>query len=103
MDPWGQIVTECPKYADNSPDTDQSIGIATIDLNLVRKVREEMPVFSHRRNDIYNLNLAEEPQKIEDSRIYQFADKAIPGKTVFLVSQYSFAFTNIRCVVPGRK
>jgi len=40
-------------------------------------------------------------REIDDDKTYNFADKLIPGKTVFYVSKYCFAFTNIRCVVPG--
>ncbi|XP_066145780.1 nitrilase and fragile histidine triad fusion protein NitFhit isoform X1 [Euwallacea fornicatus] len=100
VDPWGQVVAECPKYSEEI-DSNESIGIATIDLDLVEKVRAEMPVFYHRRNDIYSLNLIGCCQEIDDNHIYSFGDKNIPGKTVFYISKYCYAFTNIRCVVPG--
>ncbi|KAL1509808.1 hypothetical protein ABEB36_004489 [Hypothenemus hampei] len=101
VDPWGQIVGECPKYSEEAPHINESFAVVTIDLDLVQKVRTEMPVFSHRRNDLYNLNLIKTPESIDDEKCYSFADKLIPGKTVFCVSKYCFAFTNIRCVVPG--
>lgn len=100
VDPWGQILSECPKYTEGV-NTDQSVAVATIDLDLVQKVRTEMPVFSHRRNDIYSLNLINTGEEIDDEKNYTFADKTVPGKTVFYVSKYCYAFTNIRCVVPG--
>lgn len=61
-----------------------------------------MPVLEHRRNDIYNLFLLDNKVSIDDSETYKFADKAIPGSTVFYRTKFSYAFTNIRCVVPGR-
>ncbi|XP_076274075.1 ntrilase and fragile histidine triad fusion protein NitFhit [Rhynchophorus ferrugineus] len=100
VDPWGQILAECPKYIE-STNTDQSIAVATVDLDIIKKVRIEMPVFSHRRNDIYNLNLIRTAEPIDDSKNYPFSDKVVPGKTVFYASKYCYAFTNIRCVVPG--
>ncbi|KAF7269459.1 hypothetical protein GWI33_017510 [Rhynchophorus ferrugineus] len=100
VDPWGQILAECPKYIEGT-NTDQSIAVATVDLDIIKKVRIEMPVFSHRRNDIYNLNLIRTAEPIDDSKNYPFSDKIVPGKTVFYASKYCYAFTNIRCVVPG--
>lgn len=62
-----------------------------------------MPVIDHRRSDIYSLELTENlTNTINDNDMYYFADKKILGGTVFYKSPYSFAFTNIRCVVPGR-
>lgn len=63
----------------------------------------EMPVFEHRRNDVYELiKLDGSSQHESETSHYMFANKIIPVKTVFYVSKYSYAFTNIRCVVPGR-
>lgn len=62
-----------------------------------------MPVLEHRRNDIYKLIEMKNEQIFPDYRFnYQFADKVIQSSTVFYCTKYSFAFTNIRCVVPGR-
>lgn len=101
IDPWGKILAECPKYRSDVP-VNNSVAIAEIDLSLVSKVRTEMPVYEHRRNDIYTLTqLNPSTQKIT-RETFNFADKIIPGSTVFYESSFSFAFTNIRCVVPGR-
>lgn len=78
------------------------MAVAEIDLNLVSQIRKEMPCFQHRRSDLYELK-AKDCGVLQDiSSIFKFADKIIPGETVFYQSSYSFAFTNIRCVVPGR-
>lgn len=102
IDPMGKVIAECPKYSEECP-TNESVALASIDMELVANTRKNMPVFSHRRNDIYSLNMIRTRKDIEDEKIYAFADKAIPGSTVFYTSAYCFAFTNIRCVVPGRK
>lgn len=101
IDPWGRILAECPKYEDGI-DLNESIAVATIDQTVIAQVRREMPVFQHRRNDLYRLELMHSDTIIDDNESYKFAHKIIPGSTVFLRTKYSFAFTNIRCVVPGR-
>ncbi|KAJ8982346.1 hypothetical protein NQ317_013096 [Molorchus minor] len=101
IDPWGKILAECPKYTEGT-DKDESIAVAEIDLEMLVKIRQEMPVFQHRRNDVYNLNLInKEIYKFNDTDTFKFADKIILGSNVFYRSKYSYAFTNIRCVVPG--
>ncbi|CAG9762772.1 unnamed protein product [Ceutorhynchus assimilis] len=100
VDPWGQILAECPKYSTEKP-SDESFAVATIDFDQLKRIRMEMPIMSHRRNDIYSLNLIDSKREIDNEKNYRFADKSIPGNTVFYVSKYCFAFTNIRCVVPG--
>lgn len=102
IDPWGQIIASLPKYT-VGVDTNEGVAVAEIDLDLVKKIRREMPCFQHRRNDVYDLcpvNIDVPP--LNDNDNFKFADKIIPGSTVFYRSKHSYAFTNIRCVVPGR-
>lgn len=102
IDPWGTIVATCPTYKEGGNAT-ACISIAEVDLDVLNKVRREMPVQTHRRHDIYDLNLiSTQDSVINDNKIFSFSDKKILGSTVFLKSKYSYAFTNIRCVVPGR-
>ncbi|GJQ64861.1 hypothetical protein Trydic_g7036 [Trypoxylus dichotomus] len=85
IDPWGKIIAE-----------------ADIDPHILSKVRGDMPVLEHRRDDIYNLIEINNKEILPDCRAtYMFADKIILSSTVFYCTKYSFAFTNIRCVVPG--
>ncbi|CAH0555527.1 unnamed protein product [Brassicogethes aeneus] len=101
IDPWGKILSQCPVYKEGT-DTNESVAVATIDLEHLAKMRNEMPVMDHKRNDVYSMELNETPvYLINDDEIFSFADKTIPGSTVFYKTPYSFAFTNIRCVVPG--
>ncbi|XP_002168676.1 deaminated glutathione amidase [Hydra vulgaris] len=46
VDPWGKVVAECEK--------ENGVCVASIDLSLVDSIRESMPVFEHRRYDLYN-------------------------------------------------
>ena len=46
VNPWGVVISEC---GDGN-----TFGMAEIDLNLLKVVREQMPVQEHRRYDLYN-------------------------------------------------
>lgn len=104
IDPWGKILAECPTYTEDGAETDASVAVATIDPEEVSNARYLMPVFQHRRHDLYEVNMLkiEEESAVDDEDHYMFADKTIPASTVFYKTAHSFAFTNIRCVVPGR-
>lgn len=60
-----------------------------------------MPCFEHRRNEVYSLSVM--PTKLQPSTAdFVFEKYPIPNETIFYESDHSLAFTNIRCVVPGR-
>jgi predicted amidohydrolase len=48
VDPWGEVLVNCNTEH-------ESIGIADIDLDRLLRIRSEMPVLKHRRNDVYSL------------------------------------------------
>ncbi|KAF5284532.1 hypothetical protein FQA39_LY17005 [Lamprigera yunnana] len=99
IDPWGKIISESPKFKKESP-INENIMVATIDIDLTKNVREKMPTFKHRRDDLYQL--IPKVGLLEDLREnYLFSNKVIPADIVFYSTSYSYAFTNIRCVVPG--
>ncbi|XP_061462087.1 deaminated glutathione amidase isoform X2 [Rhineura floridana] len=45
VDPWGSVIAQCPEGP--------GLCYAEIDLAYLRRVRQEMPVFRHRRADLY--------------------------------------------------
>ncbi|KAF9921425.1 Carbon-nitrogen hydrolase [Linnemannia zychae] len=45
VDPWGRVCAEC--------DGQEGIAIAEIDLPTLERIRTEMPVLNHKRNDIF--------------------------------------------------
>ena len=47
VNPWGEILS--------SASFEEELIIAEIDLNEIKKVREELPLLKNRRKDIYNL------------------------------------------------
>lgn len=78
--------------------------LAPIDLSLVESTRQSMPLGRHRRYDVYpkmiSSTLCEEP--INDLDEFTFGAFKVKGLQVFYKTQLSFAFTNIKCVLPGR-
>ncbi|KAJ2698565.1 Carbon-nitrogen hydrolase [Coemansia spiralis] len=48
VDPWGAVVARCSRNT-----SEPALAIAEINLDYLDKVRRDMPVFSHRRTDIF--------------------------------------------------
>ncbi|XP_069701548.1 deaminated glutathione amidase-like isoform X1 [Periplaneta americana] len=97
VDPWGTVVAQCSEGT--------NIAIAQIDLSYIKQVRSTMPVWQHRRNDLYAemtpLKTVEKSSEIEDKTVYKFGQTSVPGSAVFYKTNRTLAFTNKRCVVPG--
>ena len=49
VDPWGKVVTQPPNL--DRP----SFALANIDLDYLKKLRQEMPLWEQRRTDIYGM------------------------------------------------
>ncbi|KAF5300030.1 hypothetical protein FQR65_LT09287 [Abscondita terminalis] len=99
IDPWGKIIAQAPKYTPKIS-THQNVILAAIDQNMQKHVHDRMPVYNHRRDDLYQLV----PTTISLTNLpsdFLFSEKVIPNSVVFYCTPYSYAFTNIRCVVPG--
>lgn len=97
IDPWGKILAELPRYRQ---DQTADYATATISRSVTAAVRKKMPVFDHRREDVYATTVAAGRIDHPNCDMY-FSDKIIPADTIFHRTRLSFAFTNIRCVVPG--
>uniref|UniRef100_A0A2M4BLN9 Nitrilase and fragile histidine triad fusion protein NitFhit n=2 Tax=Anopheles marajoara TaxID=58244 RepID=A0A2M4BLN9_9DIPT len=98
VNPWGTILTEA------DPTLDLDVVYAELDYDKLDSVRANMPCFEHRRHDVYNLTALKELRYTSDSakkREFKFGSFLIEPQTIFYESEHSFAFTNIRCVVPG--
>lgn len=95
VDPWGKILGEAGQQ-------DLDVVIAELDFDKLTNVRQNMPCFDHRREDVYNLSYMKGTAITEPSgSTYNFGGINIPKEMVFYTSEHSFAFVNIRCVVPG--
>lgn len=113
VDPWGKVLIEC----DNSLDP-QCLSVK-IDADTIESIKERMPCFEHRRNNVYSLNAirmitAEQSlqpldidyrpmsSETEETPYFLFEKYPVSKSTTFYESPLSIAFTNISCVVPGR-
>ena len=45
MDPWGCMIAQCREGND--------VCVAEIDLDYLNKVRQQMPVMKHKRDELY--------------------------------------------------
>ncbi|KAG1671761.1 Nitrilase and fragile histidine triad fusion protein NitFhit [Nymphon striatum] len=97
VDPWGKIIASC------NDDTD--VAIATIDLEYLEKIREEMPVQKHRRNDLYPVIYPKSVPTYSDafkaSNTYQFGQVCLTGDQLFHKTHLSMAFVNMKPIAPG--
>lgn len=116
VDPWGKILAECDKDDGTVP----QFKIAQISLDPLNAVRSRMPCLEHRRNDVYVLAPIRlitpekslhalcsdfEPLAVQEEATpyFVFEKYPVPKSTTFLETPLSIAFTNVTCVVPGRK
>lgn len=114
MDPWGKIIAECDKDDTSIP----QCKTVKISIEPMLNVRNRLPCFEHRRNDVYALapiqmipaeksvNVMKfQPIPIvnEEKPYFLFEKYPVPESCTFLETPLSIAFTNISCVVPGRK
>lgn len=96
VDPWGCVVAQCS----------DTVGIALADINfsLLAKVRQAIPVWNHRRTDLYgNLSpcwSAPHQGQAEPSE-YQFGQVTLLADQVFYKSHLTIAFVNKMPVLPG--
>ncbi|CAK1592917.1 unnamed protein product [Parnassius mnemosyne] len=116
VDPWGDVIADC---GESSP----CYKVAEISSERLADVRRNMPVFEHRRNDVYSLytlSLRKKPlsehtikstsvsesnetrvQESKDEPTYVFGQVRVPESCVFYKSDLTYAFVNLRCVIPG--
>ncbi|KAK2166489.1 hypothetical protein NP493_1318g00016 [Ridgeia piscesae] len=96
VDPWGCVIAECHNKVD--------VCVAELDLDYLQKCRHEMPVWKHRRHDLYGHVQVESkvpPEKIECQDVYKFGHCNIKSSQVFFRSTHCIGFVNIKPVVPG--
>ncbi|XP_072948496.1 nitrilase and fragile histidine triad fusion protein NitFhit isoform X2 [Epargyreus clarus] len=112
IDPWGSVLVDC---GEASP----MYMVAELVPARLGDVRRNMPVFQHRRPQVYSLYtlslrkdlLPEHSESQEDvattadtkcpSEGRIFGHVRIPESCVFYTSELTYAFVNLRCVTPG--
>ncbi|XP_075988894.1 ntrilase and fragile histidine triad fusion protein NitFhit isoform X2 [Anticarsia gemmatalis] len=114
VDPWGEVLTDCGEV---SP----CYKIAEINLDKLKDVRRNMPVFEHRRPNVYSLyNLSLRKALLPEhgsppagtgsphsttspqaGPAHVFGHVSVSDSCVFYKSALTYAFVNLRCVIPG--
>lgn len=92
MDPWGNVVAQCS----------ENTNIATAELNLdyIQDIRTSMPIWQHRRNDLYRVL---EPRKIlENQQEYTFGNAVLSAENLICKTANTVAFVSSNSIVPGR-
>lgn len=90
--PWGNVLADL----ETNP---LDVTTVELDLSTIQPIRDNIPCFKHRRDDIYSLSVQHASTNIEED--FRFGECTIKKETVFLQTRYCYAFTNIRCVVEG--
>ncbi|XP_050031607.1 deaminated glutathione amidase isoform X1 [Dermacentor andersoni] len=96
VDPWGCVVAQCS----------DTVGLALAEINhdLIKKVRRAIPVWDHRRTDLYgNLSpcWSANSNEVPDKDQYQFGQVTLEESQIFYKSSLSMAFVNKMPVLPG--
>jgi predicted amidohydrolase len=92
VDPWGNVVAQCSENT--------NIATAELDLDYVQNIRTSMPVWQHRRNDLYE---ALKPERIlEDQQEYIFGNAVLNSDNLICKTTNTVAFVSQNSIVPGR-
>ncbi|XP_023211076.1 nitrilase and fragile histidine triad fusion protein NitFhit-like [Centruroides sculpturatus] len=95
IDPWGCCIACCKEGTD--------VITAEIDLGYLRNIRQEMPVWMHRRPDIYGVlrTIEDKDDKFHEQSVYKFGQIELLPSQLFYKTDLSIAFVNKKPVLPG--
>lgn len=96
VDPWGCVVAQCS----------DTVGVALAEINpeLIAKARRAIPVWNHRRPDLYgNLSpcWSSKENGTTDKEQYQFGQVTLEAAQIFYKTPLTMAFVNKMPVIPG--
>lgn len=96
IDPWGTVIAECPEG--------EGVVVAELNLDRVHDVRRNMPIESHRRQDLYSLSSLGDIQ-VADEKLdkikFNFGQHINSGRCIIFESRLSYALVNKKPVRPG--
>ncbi|XP_071442557.1 deaminated glutathione amidase [Hetaerina americana] len=94
VDPWGRIVAES---------TTDEVGVimADLDMSHLARVRRNMPVINHQREDLYTSPGPCTTLPLISGCQYQFGSISLKESVIFLRTLLTIAFVNKKCVLPG--
>ncbi|XP_054719461.1 nitrilase and fragile histidine triad fusion protein NitFhit-like [Uloborus diversus] len=92
VDPWGVVIACCS--------SGPGMALAEINLNYVNKVRAEMPIWLHRRDELYGSILSAK-DSFDSPNSVMFGQIELLPEQLFHRTRFSVAFVNKKPVVPG--
>ncbi|KAJ3319174.1 Dual-specificity kinase, spindle pole body (SPB) duplication and spindle checkpoint function [Boothiomyces sp. JEL0866] len=93
VDPWGEVLAEC---------TEVGLQYAEIDLEKIKKIKEQMPVMEHRRTDIYSLKANYEAGVSNNERAKKILKAAMNSPGVQPFAKLEAAYNSLSDT-PARK
>lgn len=93
VDPWGAVLGEVQEG--------EGTCVAEIDPALLTRTRAQMPVQDHRRHDLYGHIHTHKSASPDSVSQYEFGQYKIGCGQVFYKTGLSYAFVNIKPVLPG--
>lgn len=95
IDPWGTVIAQCSEG--------EQVAFASVCDDYLKSTRMSMPVWEHRRYDIYPQICPSEGvgTEKEPTNTYKFGQTSVKSGQVFYKTAKTIAFTNKRCVLPG--
>ncbi|XP_069693909.1 deaminated glutathione amidase-like isoform X2 [Periplaneta americana] len=89
VDPWGTVIAHCSE--------DMNIATAEINLSYVQMLRESMPIWSNRRNDLYRMLLP----KLHEEKEYKWGNTVINPESIVCKTSQCLAFVSRMSILPG--
>ncbi|XP_042909540.1 nitrilase and fragile histidine triad fusion protein NitFhit isoform X2 [Parasteatoda tepidariorum] len=92
VDPWGCVIACCS----------EGVGIAFAEINMsyLKNIRRDMPIWKHRRSELYGSLILPEISDGSDSS-YTFANIKLRPEHIFYKTKHSIAIVNKGPLLPG--
>lgn len=92
MDPWGDVIAQCSEGT--------NIATAEISLDYIKNVRQSMPVWKHRRNDLYRVLMPK--ITLGDEKVYTVGHAVVDAHNIIYKTMNTVAFVSRNSIVAGR-
>jgi len=92
VDPWGNVIAQCSEGT--------NIATAEISLDYIKNVRQSMPVWKHRRNDLYRVLIPK--ITLRDEQVYTVGHAIVDPRNIVYKTMNTVAFLSRNSIVAGR-
>jgi len=92
VDPWGDVIAQCSEGT--------NIATAEISLDYIKNVRQSMPVWKHRRNDLYRVLMPK--ITLGDEQVYTVGHAVMDSNNIIYKTMNTVAFVSRNSIVAGR-